>query len=73
VGGAPKTPNIVIQVITPESQEALLLGGEVDILDAVTLAGLSQTIVDAETAGKIKTLILPSATWEHIDINLFIR
>ena len=73
VGGAPKTPNVVAQIITPESQEALLLGGEIDILDSTSLVGLTETLVGAETEGKIKTLTLPSATWEHIDISLFVR
>jgi ABC-type transport system substrate-binding protein len=73
VGGAPKTPNIVIQIITTEAQEALLLGGEIDILDSTSLVGLTQTLVDAEAAGTIKTIINPSATWEHIDISLFVR
>ena len=73
VNGAPKTPNVVIQIITPESQEALLLGGEIDILDSTSLVGLTETLVAAETEGKIKTLINPSATWEHIDLNLFLR
>ena len=73
VGAAPKTPNLVIQFITSESQEALLLGGEIDILDATSLAGLTETLVAAETEGKIKTLTLPSATWEHIDISLFVK
>ena len=73
VGSAPKTPNLVIQIITPESQEALLLGGEIDILDSTSLVGLSETLVAAEAAGDIKTFINPSATWEHIDIALFIR
>jgi ABC-type transport system substrate-binding protein len=73
VFGAPKTPNIVIQFITPESAEGLLLSGEVDLLDSTTLVGLDQTLVDAATAGKIKTYVIPSATWEHIDISLFVR
>jgi len=73
VGGAPKTPNVVIQIITPESQETLLLGGEIDILDSTSLVGLTETLVAAEAEGKIKTLTNPSATWEHIDIQLFIR
>jgi ABC-type transport system substrate-binding protein len=73
VGGAPKTPNVVIQVITPESQETLLLGGEIDILDSTSLVGLTETLVAAEAEGKIKTLTNPSATWEHIDVSLFIR
>jgi hypothetical protein len=68
-----KTPNIVIQIITAESQEALLLGGEIDILDSTTLVGLTETLVAAEAEGKIKTIVQPSATWEHIDIALFVR
>ncbi len=73
VFGTAKTPNLVIQIVSAEGAEAALLGGEVDVLDSTTLAGLSQTLVDATTAGKIKTIINPSATWEHIDINLFVR
>jgi ABC-type transport system substrate-binding protein len=73
VGGAPKTPNLVIQIITPESQETLLLGGEIDILDNTSLVGLTETLVAAEAEGKIKTLTEPSATWEHIDLSLFVR
>jgi ABC-type transport system substrate-binding protein len=73
VGGAPKTPNIIILFITAESAEALLINGDIDILDSTTLVGLSEALVAAETEGKIKTLINPSATWEHIDISLFIR
>jgi ABC-type transport system substrate-binding protein len=73
VGGAPATPNFVIQFITPESAEGLLIGGEVDILASETLAGLSQALVDAETAGTIKTHTQAGGTWEHIDIQLFIR
>ncbi len=72
-GAAPKTPNLVIQFITSESAETLLLGGEIDILDSTSLVGLTETLVAAEGEGKIKTLINPSATWEHIDISLFIR
>lgn len=72
-GNAPKTPNIVIQIITAESQEALLLGGEIDILDSTSLVGLTETLAAAEAEGKIKTFIEASATWEHIDIQLFIR
>ncbi|KAF0109227.1 MAG: hypothetical protein FD146_271 [Anaerolineaceae bacterium] len=73
VFGAPKTPNFVIQIITAESAEALLLGGEVDVLASETLAGLSQTLADAEAAGTIKTWSIAGGTWEHIDISLFIR
>jgi ABC-type transport system substrate-binding protein len=73
VGGAPATPNIVIQFITPENAEALLINGDVDILDSTTLAGLTETLVAAETEGKIKTITNAGATWEHIDISLFVK
>lgn len=73
VGDGPVTPNFVIQFITPESAEGLLLGGEVDILASESLAGLTQALVDAEAAGTIKTYTEAGGTWEHIDIQLFIR
>ena len=73
VFGAPKSPKIVIQILSAEGAEAALLTGEVDVLDSTTLVGLTQTLVDAAAAGKIKTIINPSATWEHIDVQLFLR
>jgi len=73
VGGAPATPNIVILFVAAENAESLLLTGEVDILDSTTLAGLTETLVAAETEGKIKTVTNAGATWEHIDISLFVK
>ncbi|MBI5944846.1 MAG: peptide ABC transporter substrate-binding protein [Chloroflexi bacterium] len=73
VGTPAKSPNLVIQIITPESAEALLLGGEIDILDSTSLAGLSETLAAAEAEGKIKTFVEAGGTWEHIDIQLFTR
>ncbi|MBI3152560.1 MAG: peptide ABC transporter substrate-binding protein [Chloroflexi bacterium] len=73
VGGAPASPNLVIQIITPESAEGLLLSGEVDILDSTTLAGLSETLKAAADAGDIVTYVEAGGTWEHIDVQLFIR
>ncbi|NUQ85156.1 MAG: peptide ABC transporter substrate-binding protein [Anaerolineales bacterium] len=73
LGEPPKTPNFVIQFVTAESAESLLLSGEVDILASETLAGLSQALADAEAAGTIKTFVEAGATWEHIDFSLFIR
>lgn len=71
--GAPKTARIVIKFITPENAEAQLLGGEVDVLDGTTLTGVTETLRAAADEGKIIIFINPSATWEHIDFNLFIR
>jgi ABC-type transport system substrate-binding protein len=73
VGPAPKTPNYVIQFITPESQEALLLGGEIDILDSTAVVSPTEALAAAADAGQIALHVGPSATWEHIDISLFIR
>lgn len=73
VGTPAKSLNLVIQIITPESAEALLLGGEIDILDSTSLAGLSETLAAAEAEGKIKTFVEAGGTWEHIDIQLFTR
>jgi ABC-type transport system substrate-binding protein len=69
--GAPKTPNIVISFVTAENAEAQLLGGQVDVLGSETIAGISQTLKDAEAAGQVKLIVEPGATWEHIDFSLF--
>jgi len=71
-GGAPKTPNFVVSIVTAENAEAQLLGGQVDVLGSETLAGLTETLVAAETEGKVINTVNPGATWEHIDFNLFI-
>jgi ABC-type transport system substrate-binding protein len=73
VFGVPKTKNIVVSIITPENAEAQLIGGQVDVLDSTTLVGVTQTLKDAETAGTVKLLVNPSATWEHIDFSLFAK
>ena len=70
--GAPKTKNLVIAFITPENAEAQLIGGQVDILDYTTLVGVTEALQQAEASGAIKIIIDPSASWEHIDYNLFL-
>lgn len=71
-GGAPRTQNLVISIITPENAEAQLIGGQVDILDFTTLVGVSETLKNAANEGKIEIIVDPSASWEHIDMNLFL-
>lgn len=71
-GGAPKTPNIVISFLAPENAEAQLIGGQVDILDFTTLVGVSEALDAAEEAGQVRIINDPSASWEHIDFNLFL-
>jgi ABC-type transport system substrate-binding protein len=70
--GEPKTKNIIISFITPENAEAQLLGGQVDILDDTTLVGVTEPLKAAVDAGQIQTLVIPSGTWEHIDMQLFL-
>ncbi len=72
-GTAPKTKKIVISFIAPENAEAQLLGGQVDLLDTTTVLSLTKTLKDAADAGKIVIHVATSATWEHIDINLFLK
>jgi ABC-type transport system substrate-binding protein len=74
--GENKIKNITI-VIVQDTQQAVaqLLTGEVDVIGAETLgAGAEvQTVLDAQAAGDpIQVLIEASATWEHIDMNLFL-
>ncbi|MDP1604844.1 MAG: ABC transporter substrate-binding protein, partial [Legionella sp.] len=73
VGDAPASPRFIIAFITSEGAEAALLGGEVDILASESLAGLSESLVAAEQAGRIVTYTEAGGTWEHIDIQLFLR
>jgi ABC-type transport system substrate-binding protein len=68
-----KTPNLVIQIITPESQESLLLGGEIDTLGSEAIVSPTETLAAAADEGRITLHIGPSATWEHIDLSLFSR
>jgi ABC-type transport system substrate-binding protein len=74
--GAPKTPTIVIKFVADTNQAvAQLLTGEVDVLFAETLgAGAEvQTASEAADAGQIAFYSQPSATWEHVDFNLFTK
>lgn len=67
---------IVVLIVTDTNQAvAQLLSGEVDYVEKATLgAGAEvQTVLDAAKEGKIHAEVLPSPTWEHIDMNMFIR
>jgi ABC-type transport system substrate-binding protein len=74
--GENKIKHITILFIQDTQQAvAQLLTGDVDAIGSETLgAGAEvQTVLDAQAAGQpIQVLIEPSATWEHIDINMFI-
>jgi ABC-type transport system substrate-binding protein len=72
-GGAPKTPNFVVSIVTAENAEAQLLGGQVDVLGSETLAGLTETLTAAAAEGKVVNTVNPGATWEHIDMNMWVK
>ena len=54
---------------------AQLLAGDVDYLERATLGGgdAVQTVIDAAAEGKVNVKIIPSPTWEHIDMNLYTK
>jgi ABC-type transport system substrate-binding protein len=72
-GAKPKTKTIIIQIVASENSEAQLLGGQIDLLDSSSVLGISQTLKDAADAGKVVIYLSPSPTWEHIDINMFLK
>ena len=73
---APKVNQVIITFIQDTNQAvAQLLSGDVDYLERATLGGGAevQTVVDAAAEGKVNLEIIPSPTWEHIDMNLFTK
>jgi ABC-type transport system substrate-binding protein len=72
-GGAPATPNFTVAIITPENAEAQLLGGQVDVLGSETLVALTETLDAAAKEGKIAIIGKASDTWEHIDMNMWLK
>jgi ABC-type transport system substrate-binding protein len=65
---------IVIFVTDTNQAVAQLLNGDVDYLEKATLGGGAevQTLVDAAAEGRVNIEIIPSPTWEHIDMNMFL-
>ena len=76
-GGEVATPNVIFVFLTDTKQAvAQLINDDVDFLDETTLgAGAEmQTVIDAAKAtGNIKHEIIVSPTWEHVDLNLFLK
>jgi ABC-type transport system substrate-binding protein len=61
-------------VADTNSAVAQLLTGDVDVVGSETLgAGQEvQTVIDAQAEGSVQVVVEPSATWEHVDMNLFL-
>jgi len=67
----------IIVLFIPDTNQAVaqLLSGDVDYVEKATLAGGAevQLVADAAAEGKINFEIIPSPTWEHIDMNMFVK
>ncbi len=74
--GAPKIPNLIVQFYseTPAAVAALRTG-DIDILGSETLGagGELEEVITAGEEGLLTVYPLVSATWEHIDMNLFVK
>lgn len=73
---APKVQKIIIVFIQDTNQAvAQLLAGDLDYLERATLGGGAevQTVIDAAAEGKVNVEVVPSPTWEHIDMNLYTK
>ena len=74
--GEPAIKRIVIVFVQDTTQlVAQLLSGDVDYVEKATLGGGAEVelVKQAGEAGTLNFEIIPSATWEHIDMNLFIK
>jgi ABC-type transport system substrate-binding protein len=74
-GGTGVKKIVVVFISDTQQAVAQLLSGDVDLLEKATLgAGAEvQTVVDAGKEGKINAYVDASPTWEHIDMNMFIK
>lgn len=74
-GGTGLETVIVVFVTDTNQAVAQLLSGDVDYLEKATLGGGAevQTLVDAADEGRVNIEIIPSPTWEHIDMNLYVE
>jgi len=73
---APKVKKVIVVFIQDTNQAvAQLLAGDLDYLERATLGGGAevQTVIDAAAEGKVNVEIIPSPTWEHIDMNLYTK
>jgi ABC-type transport system substrate-binding protein len=71
--GEPKTKTIVIQIVQDTNQLlAQLVSGDVDVILSETTPGEEKPLADAQTAGTVKAYFEAGATWEHIDMQLYV-
>jgi ABC-type transport system substrate-binding protein len=74
--GEPPLKTVIVQFFSDTNAVvAQLLTGDVDVVGTETLgAGAElEAVINAGEEGQIQTFPLPSATWEHVDMNLFVK
>lgn len=74
--GQPKTRRLIITFVADATQAvARLLAGEINVIGPETLGTgpEAQVAVEAAKQGKLNVIVLPTATWEHIDLALFVK
>jgi ABC-type transport system substrate-binding protein len=74
--GEPAVKRILIRFTSDTTQAAnQLINGEIDVVGSETIgAGAElESVVKAAQEGTIQADVLASATWEHLDMNLFVK
>jgi ABC-type transport system substrate-binding protein len=74
--GEPKIKTVIAQFFgETNAAVAQILNGEVDVIGTETLgAGPElETMIEAGENGQVQFFPIASATWEHVDMNLFVR
>ncbi len=72
-GGTGVAKIVIVFIEDTEQAIAQLLSGDVDLLEKATLGAPPQTLFDAAAEGKINLYIDASPTWEHIDMNMYVK
>jgi ABC-type transport system substrate-binding protein len=74
--GAPATAHIIVKFLEHDAVMRALLAGEVDVVDWETIGAPdidAYDLIQAQADGKIRLVLTPSSTWEHVDFALYQR
>lgn len=70
---SPWTPRILLRFVERDQAAALLLAGEIDFLGWDTLGeDPDESLLAAAEAEEIALRVFGTATWEHVDMNLYV-